>query len=148
MRPLIAAALLALATALPAQAGKPDLTVKVAGDGSWATRGIRYDRAGDLVLIVKPVAHQGRVAICGLVVPEIGNTSVGRMGYEMILDTRILLGKTQLIPNPDHFPLLTIRDKREIIGAAAGCTLTKVPATPDLMKQPLTMESRKGWIYD
>lgn len=143
--------LVATLPALPALAGpKPDTTLKIDG-GGWTLWVATFHGAGKLMLGVKAVPYQGRVAICGFVVPEPGNTSVGRLAYGFVNDTRILLGKTQLIPNADHFPTLAASDLttlRGLSGSTAGCTLTKVVATPELLKQPLKTEFREGRLYD
>ena len=144
--PWIAAALLAAGLAGSRPASAQDFTLPIKQNDGWHMSTITYHGVGQIALIFKPVALQGRVGLCGVAVPD-GNAVV-RLIHATIQDTRFTLGSKQLIPNADHFPVLKPTIGKDIIGTSAGCTLTRVPASPDLLRQPMKAELRKGYVQD
>lgn len=142
----ISAALLAAGLAGSPPASAQDFTLPIKPNDGWHMSTITYHGAGQIALIFKPVAWQGRVGLCGVAVPD-GNAVV-RLTHATIQDTRFMLGSKQLIPNADHFPVLKPTIAKDIIGTQAGCTLTRVPASPDLLRQPMKAELRKGYVQD
>lgn len=142
----ISAALLAAGLAGSPPASSQDFTLPIKPNDGWHMSTITFHGAGQIALIFKPVAWQGRVGLCGVAVPD-GNAVV-RLTHATIQDTRFMLGSKQLIPNADHFPVLKPTIAKDIIGTQAGCTLTRVPASPDLLRQPMKAELRKGYVQD
>lgn len=137
---------LGLAWAQPAAA--QDFTVVFKpNDGWWIFTADLIGR-GEISLVLRPVARQGRVGICGFVLPQPGRNAVVQFIYDTIQNTRIRLGPTELIPDPDHFPVVHLAPGAAIPAVTAGCTQTHVPATAEIMQKPLITEARRGFLVD
>lgn len=134
----------ALAWSQPATA--QDFTTTIKPKDGWQALHINLREIGEVMLILKPVAHQGRVAICGVVMPR--KSTMDRYIHDLVQGTRIRLGPAHLVPNPDHFPIFRPAGPETLAGKTAGCTLTRAAASPDLMRQGLTLEMRGTPIPD
>lgn len=142
----IAAALLATCLAWPISANAQDFSIPIKKDDGWSAMLITLRGSGKIGIVVKPVSHQGRIGICGFVLLD--STTMDRYVHDIVQNTRIRLGRQQLLPNPDYLPIVVLRDGKIRFPDKAGCTLTRVTATPELMRQKLTIESRGGTIPD
>lgn len=143
--PVLRLAATALCLALftsPALAQK----ITVTPAANWPGIVITGEGNSEMVVFGGTTAVQGRIAICALAYTRKTFALHQQMMPEILRNIRFTVGQTQLIPQPEDIPVYASESEARKL-RKAGCTLTKHPADPALMKQPVMMELRSGTIY-
>lgn len=115
-------------------------------DATWTGIALRSDGGGELIYFFGTRVIDGHIAICGTGFTRNSHASHRRFVPGIIADLRVRLGTVQLLQQPDNMPVYD--SEAEMRKAPAGCTLTRVAADPALLRQPLTIEPRKGYATD